>query len=78
MEEEKMIEIGKEAYVLSEQLLELEQVMKRKEPSVISGCSSYAKNFSSVLDKAKKILEVDLTILKTISHLTSYDPGKGV
>jgi len=75
MEEKELVEIGKEAYVLSEQIEGLEQVMKKREEA-ISGYPSHAKNFNSILDKAKKILEADPTILKTISHLNSHDPNK--
>jgi len=75
MEEKELIEIGKKAYVLSEQIGELEQAMKNREEA-ISGYPSHAKTFNSVLDKAKKLLEVDPTILETIFHLSSHDPNK--
>jgi hypothetical protein len=48
--------------------------MKNRDEA-ISGYLSHAKNFNSILNKAKKVLEVDPTILKTISHLNSYDPN---
>ena len=75
MEERELVEIGKEAYVLFEQIGEIEETMKKRDEA-ISGYPSHAKHYNSILDKARKIMEVDPTILKTISHLNSHDTNK--
>lgn len=76
MEENQLVEIAKEAYVLAQQIAGMEEAMNRGKEAV-SGYSSYAKNFNSILEKTKRILELDKTILSTITHLTPYDPNKG-
>lgn len=73
MEETNVIEIAKEAYVLAQQIAGMEEAMNKNERAV-AGYSSYASNYNVFLEKTKKILEIDQTILKTISHLKQYDP----
>ncbi|MCJ7578763.1 MAG: hypothetical protein MUO91_09965 [candidate division Zixibacteria bacterium] len=74
MEGNNLIEIAKEAYVLAQQIAGMQETMNKSEQAV-SGYPSYANNFNALLEKTKKILEVDQTILMTISHLKRYDPN---
>ena len=76
MQENQLAEIAKEAYVLAQQIVGMEEAMSRGKEAV-SGYSSYAKNFNSILEKTKRILDLDKTILGTVVHLTPYDPNKG-
>ena len=73
MEERNLIESAKEAYVLAQQIAGMEEAMNKSEQAV-AGYPSYASNYNALLEKTKKILEVDQTMLKTISHLKRYDP----
>jgi hypothetical protein len=75
MEEKELMEMAKEAYVLAQQIEGMEEAMNKGEKAV-SGYPSYAKDFNLILQETKKILEIDKTILKTISHLNPYDPNK--
>jgi hypothetical protein len=75
MKDLKSMEIAKEAYVLSEQLAALQEAME-KTGSSFCGYPAFARTYSTHLSRAKEILKNDLTILRTIEHLTPYNPGK--
>jgi hypothetical protein len=74
MEENDIIEIAKQAYVLAQQIIGIEEAM-HKIDNAVAGYPSYANNYNAFLEKTKKILELDQTIFKTISHLKPYDPN---
>jgi len=73
MDNEEVLNLAKEAYALSQQLHELESAMSKD--GAVSGYTSYATNYNSILSRAKKILEFDKTLLATISYLGQYDPN---
>jgi len=75
MEDNQLAKIAKEAYVLAQQIAGMEEAMNRGKEAV-SGYSSYAKNFNSILEKSRRILKLDKTILGTVKHLTPYDDNK--
>lgn len=75
MDEARITELAKQAYALSIQITGIEAAMNAGKDA-ISGYSSYAINFNSLLEKAKRILATDETILETIVHLRPYDPQK--
>ena len=74
MDNDDILNVAKEAYALSQQLHELESAMLGK--NSLSGYSAYANNYNAILDRSKKILELDKTLLSTIDHLKHYDPQK--
>jgi len=65
------INLAKEAYILSQQLLELENAMSKE--AAVSGYSSYATNYNMILEKSKKVLGLDDVLLSTVAHLSQYD-----
>ena len=75
MEEKELIEIAKKAFVLAQQIEGMEEAMNKGEKA-LAGYRSFAKNFNSILEEAKKVLGIDQAILGTISHLNQYDSNK--
>jgi len=74
MEEQEIINIAKEAYILSKQLGALEEGLKERKN--VSGYRSYAENYNKILARAKQLLQNDEIIFKSIQHLKPYDSSK--
>lgn len=68
-------EIAKEAYILSQQLKELETAMTSAGQNV-SGYRACAQSFNAILKRAQDILKHDATMLRSVEHLRSYNPSK--
>ena len=64
---ENIIDIAKEAYVLSQQLDSLQDVLA-KQPTQSSYYHAAARTYTTHLHRAKEILKLDPVILKTIQH----------
>ena len=68
---EESVLLAKEAYVLSQQIQELEGSLRDAESA--SGYHAYARNFNRMLERALDILKRDEVMLRTIEGLVSYD-----
>ncbi|MDP3024911.1 MAG: hypothetical protein Q8O10_05190 [candidate division Zixibacteria bacterium] len=77
MKEEEIIDVAKEAYLLSKQLGALEEGLKSKDRRISLGLRAYAENYNQILARAKQLLKYDEIILKSIQHLKSYDCPEG-
>ena len=73
--ENQLAEIAKEAYVLAKQIAGMEEAMNASKEA-FRAYRSYAMNFNSILEKTKRILDSDKTILSTVTHLTPRDPDE--
>ncbi len=71
MEEKELINIAKEAYILSKQLSALENTLKDRKN--IQGYGSYKENYNQILERANQLLKYDAIISKSIKHLKPYD-----
>lgn len=71
----EIIEVAKEAYVLAEQLREMQESMERVGTN-LSSYPSNAKTWNRHLSRAKEILKLDPRIGSTISHLSEHNPYK--
>lgn len=67
--------IAKEAFILSEQLKELEAAMMNA-GQIYTGYRAFAESFNQILNRAKEILKYDAEMLRSINHLRSYNPAK--
>jgi len=65
-------ESAKEAYVLMSQLDCLEKVLLREN---VSGYKAAAENYNRILQRAKTLLSVDYTFLRSIEHLQEQPPN---
>jgi len=71
MEEQELINIAKEAYLLAKQLGALEEGLKDRKNAM--GLEAYMKNYNLILSKAKRLLKNDEVILASINHLEPHD-----
>jgi ASC-1-like (ASCH) protein len=74
MGEQELINMAKEAYLLSKQLGALEEVVKNHRN--VAGYRAQAENYNQILERAKQLLKHDEIIFNSIKHLKPYDSNK--
>lgn len=75
MEQEQIVAQAKEAYVISQQLAEMQESMD-KAGANLEGYHAFARTYTKHLERAKEILQLDPTIAGTIDQLVPYDATK--
>ena len=71
MNENKIIEIAKEAYVLYQQVEQFERALyKTSEAVVSSGYLAHINNFNAILKRTKDIFTIDEILLKSVEHIS--------